>query len=221
MKARKHQVPPALRDLIRLGNMLGLWSHGGSSPDRTLPSFHEYYRKYWRERREEWTELKKRFAGDQLALGLTLRGAALDEILSAFPGILRNYVNEAQGTDGLTDLDALRHIHNTLISYEELYVRVIVVQEILDQPRSVSSIFLPGIQKLIIPRQGRVQQILVEDPLIKTINVERIRSCEFCSMVFWAERTDAVYCSQKCGKAKRQQRWRDSKKLADSRPDVS
>ncbi len=215
MRTINHRIDSDIREFIQVGNVLQLWSKDGL-PERTLPSFAEFHNEFWRRRREEWEKIKRVFAGDRLALSLEARRTSLNEILSAFPSNLRTYISATKDDDELTEVDLLRYTHNSLINYEELCVRVGVVQKIIERPRSVHSILLPGIQKINIPRKGLVQQTLVEDLLLKKIEVERIRSCEFCLVVFWAERTDAVYCSAKCGKAFRQQKWRNSKKTLES-----
>lgn len=51
-------------------------------------------------------------------------------------------------------------------------------------------------------------------PLIEVldgVDMTRIRRCDFCSQLFWAERIDSLGCSAKCSNALRQRRLRNAK----------
>lgn len=80
------------------------------------------------------------------------------------------------------------------------------LQDVLDDPSLENNL---GIIGLRAAPNFRIR--LTAPPLtaaLHDIDMKRIRRCEFCENIFWAQRMDALGCSQRCSGALRQRRLR-------------
>ncbi len=125
------------------------------------------------------------------------------------------------------DLDRRRYkalLDAVIITYEEIYQTRKNIKLVIDRATELKkketehSSFLKPELKFSFPISRTGDEITVETTsffeTISTINLDRLRACEICSRIFWANYKNSFTCSKPCLNALRQRRHRKTNKEA-------
>lgn len=209
----KYKCPPMIENLIQMANDMPV--------NPSLPT-HEEYEKGFRPEsklkepmtREEWEDLiiysVKRLMNDTISLHEDAAVSAYKEALEPNPA-----------WDSLVEKEEAKFYVKFAAFYESIVTNLktfIQVVQIVDGVRTgkIDKSDIPPIQISVRPkikseREESDETLTIKSPtVIDVLNgtYNRLRICEICKNIFWAERIDKKACSLDCANNLRVRRYR-------------